>query len=322
MADRLVPSYRNLIAMAVIEAKLKLILKFNHKTVTKHLRAEVGRALILRECIMSVMLDPAVDTDVQTCLLKISEILFKPSDESVPVRIPEEKRPKSEAPMPVSTKIWIHAPSAPAIEPAQSAAPLPKIILKDHQHHLTNDTDPGASSPPAPSAPDVPLKLAAASIRKPKPPPKPEKFQASGMSIPNNKMCHLLLSKCRTSVELFNEPVDPVKYQIPTYCAVIGGQQSTQDLGTIKANLVADRYNSIGEFEADVRLMRKNCFTFNAPTTPVKVIGRDLEKAFDIAMVKVCKDAGLPPTAGSSSTPGDTRKGVEPSASSKRSRVG
>jgi transcription initiation factor TFIID subunit 2 len=30
--------------------------KFDHKTVTKHLRAEVGRALILRECIMSVML--------------------------------------------------------------------------------------------------------------------------------------------------------------------------------------------------------------------------------------------------------------------------
>ncbi|OAV86968.1 hypothetical protein PTTG_09387 [Puccinia triticina 1-1 BBBD Race 1] len=124
------------------------------------------------------------------------------------------------------------------------------------------------------------------------------------------------------SVELFNEPVDPVKYQIPTCYAVIGGQQSAQDLGTIKANLVADQYNSIGEFEADVRLMLKNCFTFNAPTTPVEVIGRDLEKAFDIAMVKVCKDAGLPPTAGSSSTPGDKRKGVEPSASSKKSRVG
>jgi transcription initiation factor TFIID subunit 2 len=132
----------------------------------------------------------------------------------------------------------------------------------------------------------------------------------------NGIIRHLLFS-----VELFNEPVDPVKYQIPTYFAVIGGQQNARDLGTIKANLVADRYNSIGEFEADVRLMLKNCFTFNAPTTPVEVIGRDLEKAFDLAMVKVRKDAGLPPTAGSANA-GNKRKGAEPAASSKRSRVG
>ncbi|WAR57083.1 hypothetical protein PtB15_8B128 [Puccinia triticina] len=241
MADRLVPSYRNLIAMAIIEAKLKLIaqvidkshpfnsLKFDHKTVTKHLRAEVGRAVILRECII----DPAVDTDVQTCLLKISEILFKPSDESVPVRIPEEKRPESEAPMPVSTKIRIHAPSAPAIEPAQSAAPLPKIILKDHQHHLTNDTDPGASSPPAPSAPDVPLKLAAALMRKPKPPPKPKKFQASGMLIPDHKMCQNLLKKLARNQfsQPFRKPVDPIRDSAPNYFNIISTPMDFKTMG-------------------------------------------------------------------------------------------
>jgi len=120
-------------------------------------------------------------------------------------------------------------------------------------------------------------------------------------------------------VDIFSEPVDPVKYQIPTYYSVIGGEQNARDLGTIKANLVADKYNTIAEFEADVRQMFQNCFAFNGPNTPVEVIGRDLEKAFDVAMAKVRKDAGLPPV--SSSNVGNKRKAVDPAAVSKRSRV-
>ncbi|WAR52569.1 hypothetical protein PtB15_1B1012 [Puccinia triticina] len=256
-------------------------LKFNHKTVTKHLRAEVGRALILRECIMSVMLDPAVDTDVQTCLLKISEILFKPSDESVPVRIPEEKRPESEAPMPVSTKIRIHAPSAPAIEPAQSAAPLPKIILKDHQHHLTNDTDPGASSPPAPSAPDVPSKLAAALIRKPKPPPKPKKFQASGMSIPDHKMCQNLLKKLASNQlsQPFRKPVDPIRDSAPNYFNIIS---TPMDFKTMGLKLEMGQYPNREAFKDDVNLIFTNCKTYNLPDSSLVVkYAEPLKAAFD-----------------------------------------
>jgi transcription initiation factor TFIID subunit 2 len=190
---------------------------------------------------------PTVDTDVQTCLLKISEVLFKPSDESVPVRIPEEKQPVVEAPVPVATKIRIHAPSVPPIEPSQSpglflsspgshsvprvlkfnpfvsfllflfSAPLPKIILKDHPQHLANDTDLGGSSPPRLPPPDVPSKLAAALIRKPKPPPKPKKFQASGMTIPDHKMCQNLLKKLASNPlsQPFRKPVDPIRESAP-----------------------------------------------------------------------------------------------------------
>ncbi|WAR57084.1 hypothetical protein PtB15_8B129 [Puccinia triticina] len=55
------------------------------------------------------------------------------------------------------------------------------------------------------------------------------------------------INDCSWVYSISVELVDPVKYQITTYFAVVGGQQNARDLGTIKANLVADRYNSIGE---------------------------------------------------------------------------
>ncbi|EFP77426.2 uncharacterized protein PGTG_03382 [Puccinia graminis f. sp. tritici CRL 75-36-700-3] len=255
--------------------------KFDHKTVTKHLRAEVGRALILRECIMSVMLHPTVDTDVQTCLLKISEVLFKPSDESVPVRIPEEKQPPVEAPVPVATKIRIHAPSVPPIEPSQSPAPLPKIILKDHQQHLANDTDPGGSSPPRLPPPDVPSKLAAALIRKPKPPPKPKKFQASGMTIPDHKMCQNLLKKLASNPlsQPFRKPVDPIRESAPNYFNIIS---NPMDFKTMGLKLEMGQYPNREAFKDDVNLIFKNCKTYNLPDSSLVVkYAEPLKATFD-----------------------------------------
>ncbi|KAA1114250.1 hypothetical protein PGT21_001821 [Puccinia graminis f. sp. tritici] len=255
--------------------------KFDHKTVTKHLRAEVGRALILRECILSVMLHPTVDTDVQTCLLKISEVLFKPSDESVPVRIPEEKQPQVEAPVPVATKIRIHAPSVPPIEPSQSPAPLPKIILKDHQQHLANDTDPGGSSPPRLPPPDVPSKLAAALIRKPKPPPKPKKFQASGMTIPDHKMCQNLLKKLASNPlsQPFRKPVDPIRESAPNYFNIIS---NPMDFKTMGLKLEMGQYPNREAFKDDVNLIFNNCKTYNLPDSSLVVkYAEPLKATFD-----------------------------------------
>ncbi|PLW33747.1 hypothetical protein PCASD_12510 [Puccinia coronata f. sp. avenae] len=209
--------------------------KFDHKTVTKHLRAEVGRALILRECIMSVMLHPNIDTDVQTCLLKISEVLFKPSDESVPIRLPEVPQPVAEVPMPVSTKIRIHAPSAPPIEPAQSPAPLPKIILKDHQHHLANDTDLRSSSPPPAPAPEVPSKLALAS---------------HPLSQP------------------FRKPVDPIRESAPDYFNII---HNPMDFKTMGIKLEMGQYPNREAFKDDVNLIFNNCKTYNLPDSSLVV---------------------------------------------------
>ncbi|KAI7963119.1 hypothetical protein MJO28_001213 [Puccinia striiformis f. sp. tritici] len=256
--------------------------KFDHKTVTKHLRAEVGRALILRECIMSVMLDPTVDTDVQTCLLKISEVLFKPSDESVPIRIPEEKPIVVDAPLPVSTKIRIHAPSVPLIEPpSQSPAPLPKIILKDHNHLLVNDTNPGPSSPPPVPQAEGPSKLAAALIRKPKPPPKPKKFQANGMSIPDHKMCQNLLKKLASNPlsQPFRKPVDPIRESAPNYFNIIS---HPMDFKTMGIKLEMGQYPDREAFKDDVNLIFSNCKTYNLPDSSLVVkYAEPLKATFD-----------------------------------------
>jgi transcription initiation factor TFIID subunit 2 len=89
--------------------------------------------------------------------------------------------------------------------------------LKDHQHHLANDTDLRSSSPPPAPAPEVPSKLAVALIRKPKAPPKPKKFQASGMTIPDHKMCQNLLKKLASHPlsQPFRKPVDPIRESAP-----------------------------------------------------------------------------------------------------------
>lgn len=245
--------------------------KFDHKIVTKHLRVEVGRALILRECIMSVMLHPHVDTDVQTCLLKLSEVLFKPSNESVPIGLLEEKPSIAPSSTPTLPKIRIPASSA-AVEPQVAQAPLPKIILKDNQHHPSNDPDNTVSLTPAPPAPtpEVPSQLAAALIRKPRAPPKPKKFQASGMTIPDHRMCQSLLKKLvnQPLSQPFLKPVDPIRENAPNYFNVISHPMDFKTMGT---KLDMGQYPNREAFKDDVNLIFSNCKTYNQPESSLVV---------------------------------------------------
>ncbi|KAJ1664138.1 hypothetical protein EV178_004350 [Coemansia sp. RSA 1646] len=84
----------------------------------------------------------------------------------------------------------------------------------------------------------------------------------------------------------FMRPVDVALDGCPTYYDVI---KHPMDLGTIKMKLEspAGRYANAGEFEADVQLMLSNCFAFNPAGTPVHLMGRDVEAAFDKEWAKV-----------------------------------
>ncbi|KAI9502185.1 Bromodomain-containing protein, partial [Coemansia spiralis] len=76
----------------------------------------------------------------------------------------------------------------------------------------------------------------------------------------------------------FLEPVDPVAMNCPDYFNVIS---EPMDLSTIKSKLESDIYSSPLEFEADMRLMFRNCYTYNPPGHPVHEAGRALEARFD-----------------------------------------
>eukprot|EP00644_Phytophthora_capsici_P018256 jgi/Phyca11/127367/e_gw1.68.213.1 len=58
----------------------------------------------------------------------------------------------------------------------------------------------------------------------------------------------------------FNNPVDPVQWNIPDYFDII---KCPMDLGTIKKRLENEHYNSVEAFAGDVRLVFENCIAYN-----------------------------------------------------------
>lgn len=73
-------------------------------------------------------------------------------------------------------------------------------------------------------------------------------------------------------------PVDPVEQGIPTYFDVI---KEPMDLSTMQKKLNEGIYYTGDEFEADFRLMLRNCYTFNPEGTPVNVLGHKVEEFFN-----------------------------------------
>ncbi|CAB4256171.1 similar to Saccharomyces cerevisiae YDL070W BDF2 Protein involved in transcription initiation at TATA-containing promoters [Maudiozyma barnettii] len=76
----------------------------------------------------------------------------------------------------------------------------------------------------------------------------------------------------------FLEPVDPVSMNIPTYFDYV---KDPMDLGTIATKLSNWEYQTIEQFETDVRLVFKNCYAFNPDGTIVNMMGHRLEEIFN-----------------------------------------
>ena len=73
----------------------------------------------------------------------------------------------------------------------------------------------------------------------------------------------MLYHKCNQGI--FNQPVDPVRLNIPTYTRVI---KNPMDLGTVRQKLDAGEYENIDDFADDVRLTFKNAIKFNPEKHP------------------------------------------------------
>ncbi|ORY07996.1 hypothetical protein K493DRAFT_332536 [Basidiobolus meristosporus CBS 931.73] len=87
----------------------------------------------------------------------------------------------------------------------------------------------------------------------------------------------------------FLEPVDWKSLDIPDYLTII---KHPMDASTIKRNLESGLYSTPEEFEADVRLMFRNCYKYNPPKTPVYTMGQTLENIFN---AKWAQKPSLPP---------------------------
>ncbi|RUP51965.1 LOW QUALITY PROTEIN: hypothetical protein BC936DRAFT_144128 [Jimgerdemannia flammicorona] len=92
--------------------------------------------------------------------------------------------------------------------------------------------------------------------------------------------CGKLLDKLvsHQSSQPFQQPVDVVALNIPNYPKII---KRPMDLSTIRKNLDAGKYATIGSFEIDCRQIFWNCFKFNSPDSWVYEQGKALESLFN-----------------------------------------
>lgn len=79
----------------------------------------------------------------------------------------------------------------------------------------------------------------------------------------------------------FNNPVDPVQWNIPDYFDII---KCPMDLGTIKKRLESEHYNSVEAFAGDVRLVFENCIAYNSSTNKFNIAAKQLLASFNKAL--------------------------------------
>ncbi|GAK64470.1 TATA-binding protein associated factor taf2 [Moesziomyces antarcticus] len=117
--------------------------------------------------------------------------------------------------------------------------------------------------------------------------------------------------KTHQSSLLFREPVDPVALGIPTYFDVIP-RKDARDLSLIEAKLKGDKYDAFAALDADIKLMLKNCYTFNAMDPAIIEIAKAFETFYKREFNHAKQQAGTA-SAGSPAPPAAKRKLSTPS---------
>ena len=76
----------------------------------------------------------------------------------------------------------------------------------------------------------------------------------------------------------FNEPVDPIRLNLPDYFAIV---REPMDLGTVKSRLAAFAYSDVPALAADVRRVFDNAQRYNPPRNAVHRAAAELARDFD-----------------------------------------
>jgi len=122
----------------------------------------------------------------------------------------------------------------------------------------------------------------------------PQNGSSPPVGIPKNQQKYIenVLSRLLKTreAEPFRDPVDPVAHNVPDYLNII---QEPMDLGTIDRRLRQRGikpglpYTNIDEVVKDVRLVFKNCYTYNGDTHPVSALASKVSDLFENAMAAV-----------------------------------
>ncbi|XP_052214136.1 transcription intermediary factor 1-alpha-like isoform X7 [Dreissena polymorpha] len=102
----------------------------------------------------------------------------------------------------------------------------------------------------------------------------------SGLVDKEIKVCERILLElfCMEISTCFHEPVPKL---VPNYYKIIN---QPMDFGTIKCKLRRGHfahYNNVEEFIADVKLVFRNCFTYNDPMSDVYAVGKKVNDLFE-----------------------------------------
>lgn len=99
-----------------------------------------------------------------------------------------------------------------------------------------------------------------------------------------DKVAARILSNCSKmkGAFYFQEPVDPVKYNIMDYFDIIS---HPMDLGTVKKRLSHNFYQNAKLFVRDMNLIWNNSYQYNGPQHLVSKSAREVEEAFNQQIV-------------------------------------
>ena len=103
-----------------------------------------------------------------------------------------------------------------------------------------------------------------------------------------------------SNTEPFREPVDWKALGLFDYPQIIKKQM---DLGTIKTKLESGKYKNLEDAANDVRLVWKNCMTYNQEGSDFYILAENMNKKFEDKLAKIEKDL-----ASSSSASGGGKK--------------
>ncbi|EMR11523.1 hypothetical protein PNEG_00534 [Pneumocystis murina B123] len=106
-----------------------------------------------------------------------------------------------------------------------------------------------------------------------------EKVEQVEMTKEQYKYALSMLRQLRRNKDArpFNQPVDPIKLNIPSYPTII---THPMDFGTIDKKLSSKQYETVEEFKKDVELVFTNCFTFNGEESPISIMAKNLKNIF------------------------------------------
>lgn len=122
------------------------------------------------------------------------------------------------------------------------------------------------------------------------------------------KMAKMVTNLCaRADCEPFREPVDWKALELFDYPKII---KKMMDLGTIKRKLEKGKYSDAAECADDVRLVWKNCMTYNADGSDFYRLGESYSKRFEERFQKLVDEFGEDVICGNIAT--------QPASSSKK----